>query len=241
MLAHELRNPLGTIRNAVEVLGQLAPPDSELRFTNDVIARQTEHMAHLVDDLLDVTRIVHGKVTIRKEPVELSQIVGTAVESSRRFVDARKQQLTVSLPARPVQLMGDPTRLVQILANLLNNAVKYTDEAGRISLSAAEEKGEVVVRVRDTGIGIAPEMLPRVFDLFTQVPGAVNRSEGGIGIGLAIVDRLVQLHGGTIQAFSEGPGRGTEFVVRLPDASISRGQGPAGCGSQMIERVKSWA
>lgn len=227
ILAHELRNPLGTIRNAAEVLGQFALPDSDLRLAGGVIVRQAEQMAHLVEDLLDVARIAQGKVSIRKEPVELDQAIGRAVETSQRFLDSRKQQLTISLPTRPVQLTGDLVRLVQILTNLLNNAAKYTDEGGRISLSAVDEGGEIVIRVRDTGIGIASEMLPRVFDLFTQVPGMIDRSVGGIGIGLAMVDHLVQLHGGTVQALSDGPGRGSEFVVRLPLASIPPGQDAA--------------
>ena len=216
MLAHELRNPLGTIRNAVQVLKQLGPPDPNLQWARDVIGRQADHMAHLVEDLLDASRIAHGKVRIQKEPVELGQVVGQAVETCRPLLSARKQQVTVSLPSRPVPLLADPTRLVQVLTNLLNNAAKYTDEGGQIWLTAAEEEGEVVVRVRDNGIGIAAEMLPRIFDLFTQVPGALDRSEGGLGIGLAMVGHLVQLHGGTVQAFSDGPGRGSEFVVRLP-------------------------
>lgn len=227
ILAHELRNPLGTIRNAAEVLGQFALPDSDLRLARGVIVRQAEQMAHLVEDLLDVARIAQGKVSIRKEPVELDQAIGRAVETSQRFLDSRKQQLTISLPTRPVQLTGDLVRLVQILTNLLNNAAKYTDEGGRISLSAADEEGEIVIRVRDNGIGIAAEMLPRVFDLFTQVPGMIDRSAGGIGIGLAMVDHLVLLHGGTVQALSDGPGRGSEFVVRLPLASSPPGQDAA--------------
>jgi len=216
MLAHELRNPLGTIRNAVQVLKQLGPPDPNLQWARDVIGRQADHMAHLVEDLLDASRIAHGKVSIRKETIELGQVVGQAVEACRHLLSARKQQVTVSLPSRPVPLLADPMRLVQVLTNLLNNAAKYTEDGGQIWLTAAEEEGEVVVRVRDNGIGIAADMLPRVFDLFTQAPSALDRSEGGIGIGLAMVGNLVQLHGGTVQAFSDGRGRGSEFVVRLP-------------------------
>ena len=144
-------------------------------------------MTHLVEDLLDASRIAHGKVRIQKEPVELDQIVGQAVETCRPLLNARKQQLAVSLPSWPVLLLTDPTRLVQVLTNLLNNAAKDTDEDGQVWLTAAAEEGEVVIRVRDDGIGIAAAMLPRVFDLFTQVPGALDRSEGGLGIGLAMV------------------------------------------------------
>jgi signal transduction histidine kinase len=216
LLAHELRNPLGTIRNALQVLKQFGPPDPNLQWARDVIGRQTDHLAHLVEDLLDASRIAHGKVSIRKETVELGQVVGQAVETCRPVMGARKQQVTVSLPSQPVPLLADPTRLVQVLTNLLNNAAKYTDEGGHIWLTATAEEGEVVLRVRDNGIGIAAAMLPSVFDLFTQAPDAVERSEGGLGIGLAMVGHLVHLHGGTVQAFSDGPGRGTEFVVRLP-------------------------
>jgi signal transduction histidine kinase len=216
MMAHELRNPLSTIRNAVQALKHLDAPAPNLQWARDVIGRQADHMAHLVEDLLDASRIAHGKVSIRKETIELGQVVGQAVEACRHLLSARKQQVTVSLPSRPVPLLADPTRLVQVLTNLLNNAAKYTDEGGQIWLTAAEEEGEVVVRVRDNGIGIAADMLPHVFDLFTQAPAALDRSEGGIGIGLAMVGNLVQLHGGTVQAFSDGQGRGSEFVVRLP-------------------------
>jgi PAS domain S-box-containing protein len=216
MLAHELRNPLGTIRNAVQVLKQFGPPDPNLQWAQDVIVRQSDHMAHLVEDLLDASRIAHGKVRIQKEPIELGRVVDQAVEACRSLLSTRKQQVTVSLPSRRVRLLADPTRLVQVLTNLLNNAAKYTDEGGQIWLTTTAEEGEVVVRVRDNGIGIAAAMLPRVFDLFTQVPAALGRAEGGVGIGLAMVGHLVQLHGGTVQAFSDGPGQGSEFVVRLP-------------------------
>jgi signal transduction histidine kinase len=149
-------------------------------------------------------------------PVELSQLISQAIEAVQPLLNTRTQQLAVSLPSRSVRLLADPTRLVQVLTNLLNNAAKYTEDNGQIWLTAAEEEGEVVVRVRDNGIGIAAVMLPRVFDLFTQVPGALDRSDGGIGIGLAMVDQLIKLHGGSVKAFSDGPGRGSEFVVRLP-------------------------
>ena len=232
MLAHELRNPLGTICNAVQVLKQFGSPDPHLQWAQDVIGRQADHMAHLVEDLLDASRIAYGKVRIQKKPVDLSQVVGQAVEICRPLLSARKQQVTVSLPSRPVPLLADPTRLIQVLTNLLNNAAKYTEEGGHICLTAAEEEGEVVVRVRDNGIGIGAEMLPHVFDLFTQVPGALDRSEGGLGIGLAMVSHLIQLHGGTVQAFSEGPGQGSEFVVRLPllSATCARRDGAGETG-----------
>jgi signal transduction histidine kinase len=216
MLAHELRNPLATILNAVEVLKHLALPDTNLPWARDVIGRQANHMAHMIEDLLDCSRVARGKISIRKEMVQLRQVVGQAVETGRPLLCARKQHLTLSLPSHPVALLADPTRLVQILVNLLNNAAKYTDEGGQIWLSASAEQGEVLLRVRDNGIGIATALLPRVFDLYTQLPAGLAHAAGGLGIGLAMVGHLVQLHGGTVQAFSDGPGRGSEFVVRLP-------------------------
>ena len=215
MLAHELRNPLAAISNAIEVL-RLGRPNADHEWVCDIISRQTEQVLHLVDDLMDVSRLAHGKVSLRKMPVELSQLISQAIEAVQPLLNTRTQQLAVSLPSRSVRLLADPTRLVQVLTNLLNNAAKYTEDNGQIWLTAAEEEGEVVVRVRDNGIGIAAVMLPRVFDLFTQVPGALDRSDGGIGIGLAMVDQLIKLHGGSVKAFSDGPGRGSEFVVRLP-------------------------
>jgi PAS domain S-box-containing protein len=215
MLAHELRNPLAAIGNAIEVL-RLGRPNADHEWVCDVISRQTEQVLHLVDDLMDVSRLAHGKVSLRKMPVELSQLISQAIEAVQPLLNTRTQQLAVSLPSQSVRLLADPTRLVQVLTNLLNNAAKYTEDDGHIWLTATEEEGEVVVRVRDNGIGIAAVMLPRVFDLFTQVPGALDRSDGGIGIGLAMVDQLIKLHGGSVKAFSDGPGRGSEFVVRLP-------------------------
>jgi PAS domain S-box-containing protein len=215
ILAHELRNPLAAISNAIEVL-RLSPPNADPEWVCDVISRQTEQVVHLVEDLMDVSRLAHGKVSLRKVPVELSQLINQAIEAVRPLLNTRTQQLAVSLPSQSVRLLADPTRLVQVLTNLLNNAAKYTEDDGHIWLTATEEEGEVVVRVRDNGIGIAAVMLPRVFDLFTQVPGALDRSDGGIGIGLAMVDQLIKLHGGSVKAFSDGPGRGSEFVVRLP-------------------------
>ena len=215
MLAHELRNPLAAISNAIEVM-RLGPPNADHEWICDVVSRQTEHVLHLVDDLMDVSRLAHGKVGLRKMPVELSHLISQAIEAVQPLLNTRTQHLAVSLPSRPVRLLADPTRLVQVLTNLLNNAAKYTEDDGQIWLTAAEEEGEVVVRVRDNGIGIAAAMLPRVFDLFTQVPGALDRSDGGLGLGLAMVDQLIKLHGGSVKAFSDGPGRGSEFVVRLP-------------------------
>jgi len=215
MLAHELRNPLAAIKNAIEVL-RLGPPNADQEWICDVVSRQTEQVLHLVEDLMDVSRLAHGKVSLRKMPVELSHLISQAIETVQPLLNTRMQQLAVSLPSRPVRLLADPTRLIQVLTNLLHNASKYTEDNGQIWLIAAEVEGEVVVRVRDNGIGIAAAMLPRVFDLFTQVPGALDRSDGGIGLGLAMVDQLIKLHGGSVKVFSDGPGWGSEFVVRLP-------------------------
>ena len=173
-------------------------------------------MGRLVDDLLDVSRITRGKVTLRPEPLDAASAVAVAVETSRPLIDERRHELTVDLPAEPVWVSADPARLAQVLANLLNNAAKYTDKGGRIAVAVGREGGEVVFRVRDTGVGIAPEMLPCVFDLFTQVERSLDRAEGGLGVGLTLVRRLVEMHGGTVQASSAGPSRGSEFVVRLP-------------------------
>ncbi len=215
MLAHELRNPLAATSMAVEVLRQ-SPSMDDTELLCDVISRQTLQMLHLVDDLMDASRIAHGKVRIQKVPVDLEPLISQAIEAVQHLLKTHKQRLTVSLPPQPVKLLADPFRLVEVFTNLLNNAAKYTDEGGQILLMAEEDSDEVVIEFRDTGIGIPIEMLPRIFDPFTQVTGALNSSEGGIGIGLAMVAHLIRLHDGTVQAFSDGPGQGSRFVVRLP-------------------------
>jgi signal transduction histidine kinase/DNA-binding response OmpR family regulator len=216
MLAHELRNPLAPIRNAVEVLRRLGLKDADLEWANEIIGRQVEQLARLVDDLLDISRITGGKIQLRTEPVEIALVVARAVETSRPLIDARRHVLNIVLPAEPLRVDVDAVRIAQVLANLLNNAAKYTGEGGKIELEVAREGAEVVVRVRDNGVGIAPEILPRIFDLFTQADRSLDRSQGGLGIGLTLVRRLVQMHGGTVQAFSAGANRGSEFVIRLP-------------------------
>lgn len=222
MLVHELRNPLAAICGAVQLLRQIGPSDGELPEMFDVIARQSDHMAHLIENMLEASRVTHGKVRIRQEVVEVANIVEQAMEACRSLFDTRNQIVTVTLPEHSVQFIGDSTRLIQILTNLLNNAAKYTDEGGHIRLTATTGDGEVVIRVRDDGIGIGPDVLPRVFELFSQAEEARDRSQGGLGIGLAVVGHLVQLHGGTIHATSAGLGRGSEFVVRLPLPSAAR-------------------
>jgi len=219
MLGHELRNPLAPLANAVRVL-QVDGGNEETRcWAADVIGRQAQHLARLVDDLLDVSRVTRGKVVLRKEPVELGALLRSATETSRPLMEARQHTLALFLPAEAAWLDADSTRLAQVIGNLLNNAAKYTPAGGRIFLSGECSADQVVVRVRDNGEGIAPELLPRVFDLFTQGDRSPARIEGGLGIGLALVRSLVELHGGTVQAASDGPGRGSEFSVRLPRAA----------------------
>jgi PAS domain S-box-containing protein len=226
MLAHELRNPLAPIRNAVQVMRMMDTPDRQLHWARDVIDRQVEDLTHLVDDLLDVSRITQGKVTLKKERVDLESVVTRAVETSRPLIDARNHRFTITLPPETVQLEGDLTRLGQVVSNLLNNAAKYTEEGGEIWLAAEREGDELVLRVKDTGIGIPAETLPHVFDLFSQADRSLDRSQGGLGIGLTLVRSLVEMHGGKVEALSDGPGRGSQFIVRLPsrpeDAQESR-------------------
>ena len=216
MLGHELRNPLAAIANALDCL-RLTDKDEEI-FTGaqDVLDRQVQQMSRLVDDLLDVSRITRGKVELRKEPIKLGSAVDRAVATVQPTVLARRHELSVTLPEEDVLLEADPVRLEQILANLLNNAAKYTEPGGQIWLTGLCEGDHVVLRVRDTGMGIPPHLLPKVFDLFTQGDRSLDRSQGGLGIGLTLVKSLVAMHGGQVQAYSAGPQQGSEFVVRLP-------------------------
>ncbi len=216
MLSHELRNPLAPIRNAVSIMQGQELRDPTLRWARDVIDRQVEQLSRLVDDLLEVSRITMGKITLKKEPLEIAAIVSRALESSRPWIDARHHRLEVVVPSKPVQVEGDLIRLSQVLLNLLNNAAKYTAEGGAIWLSVTEEGREVLIRVRDSGIGIPSDLLSKVFDLFAQGDRNLDRSEGGLGIGLTLVQHIVRMHGGTVMAYSDGPGRGSEFVIRLP-------------------------
>jgi signal transduction histidine kinase/CheY-like chemotaxis protein len=224
VLAHELRNPLAPLRNALEILlradrAGVTDKDQELLA---MMQRQLCYLVRLVDDLLEVSRITRGKLQLRKERVELTPIVESALETSRPLLEAAGHQLVVNLPPDPIKLQADPVRLAQVLANLLNNAAKYTDPGGRIGLTAERQGDEVVVQVRDNGIGIPGAMLPRIFDLFTQVDRLSGRAQGGLGIGLTVVRSLVQLHGGNVSAYSAGSGQGSEFTVRLPVAPESR-------------------
>jgi PAS domain S-box-containing protein len=216
MLAHELRNPLAPIRNAVQIFRGKAPATPELRWATEVIERQVHQMTRLVDDLLDVSRITRGKIELRKERVELAEVVNSAVEASRPLIEKWGHELTVEVPPQVIHVAADPTRLAQVLSNLLNNAAKYTDQGGRIWLTASRQGDDALIRVKDTGAGIPPEMLQRIFEMFTQVDHTLERSEGGLGIGLTLVKRLVEMHGGTVEARSDGPSQGSEFIVRLP-------------------------
>ena len=215
MLSHELRNPLAPILNAVKVL-QLHKGESPIQEkARAIIERQVGQLAHLVDDLMEVSRITVGRVQLRHDRVAVGGIVERAVETTRPLIDQRKHELTVSLPSQPIWLNADAARLEQVIVNLLVNAAKYTNEGGHIWLAIQPEGDECVLRVRDTGVGIAPELLPRIFELFTQADRSLDRSEGGLGIGLALVHRLVVMHGGRVTAHS-AVGGGSEFVVRLP-------------------------
>jgi len=215
-LAHELRNPLAPIRNAAQVLTLTKLTEEQLAWARGVIHRQVEHMARLLDDLLDVARITRGKLQLKRELVDFGTIVDTAVEAARPLITARKHGLSLELPPELPTLRADPVRLAQVISNLLTNAAKYTDASGRISLSARVEEETLRVSVRDNGIGLSPYAREQIFKMFSQVHDDERRSEGGLGIGLALVKGLVHLHGGTIEAISEGPGKGSEFVVTLP-------------------------
>jgi PAS domain S-box-containing protein len=212
-LAHELRNPLAPIRYAVQLLQRRPVDDPSVRAAQDMMDRQVSHMVRLIDDLLDVSRITQGKLELRREPVELSKVLDQALETSRPHL---AQQLTLSLPSEPVRLDADPVRLAQVLSNLLNNAAKFTPKSGRISVGASLEGTTVVIRVKDTGVGIAREQLRHLFQIFSQVGSPLERAKGGLGIGLSLARSLVELHGGSIEARSDGPGTGSEFIVRLP-------------------------
>ncbi|MFO0609976.1 MAG: ATP-binding protein [Polyangiales bacterium] len=224
MLAHELRNPLSPIATALEVMNLRDVDAPEARRARDVIGRQVQQLTRLVGDLLEVSRIRSGKITLHRAPVDLAAAVARAAETVAPFVAERRHALDVRAPVGGVWVDGDLARLAQVVGNLVHNAAKYTDPGGRIDVSVAREGAEAVVRVRDSGVGIPPHMLSQVFDLFTQVDVSLDRSQGGLGIGLALVRRLVGMHGGRVEARSEGEGRGSEFVVRLPaiDAPADR-------------------
>ncbi|OWK44521.1 ATP-binding protein [Fimbriiglobus ruber] len=216
MLAHELRNPLAGISNALHVLGIPGVNSGHTERARGVAERQIQHLTRLVDDLLDVSRVTHGKIRLKKEPVDVVAAAARAAETVAPAIEAHEHEFLLSLPDEPVWVEADATRLEQILANLLNNAAKYTLPGGRIWLSVMDQGDEVAISVRDTGVGIPPDVLPHVFELFAQAGRTLDRAQGGLGIGLTLVKNLVEMHGGSVSADSGGAGRGSEFVVRLP-------------------------
>ena len=219
MLGHELRNPLSPIVTALDLLKRRG--DGSTNREQDIIERQVGHLIRLVDDLLDVSKITRGKIVLRKEPLEIAGVVAKAVEIASDVFEERRHRLSIDVPAEGLRVEGDPVRLAQVLANLLTNAARYTDAGGSVSIRAGRDGQQVVVTVKDSGIGIAPELLPRIFDLFVQGGRSTDRKEGGLGLGLALVKSLVDLHGGSAVARSDGPGSGSEFEIRLPATSAA--------------------
>ncbi len=236
LLSHELRNPLAPLRNALEIMRQAGGNSTVMEKACGMMERQVQQMGRLVDDLLDVSRITRDKLELRKEPIELAAAVQSVVEASGPLIQSSGHTLAVSLPPEPILLHADPTRLAQVLSNLLNNAIKYTEPGGRIWITVERHGGEAVLSIRDTGIGIPADMLPRVFDMFAQVDHSLERTHGGLGIGLTLVRRLVELHGGTVEAASAGPGKGSELTVRLP---ISQTEPPAPRGAAGAEEANA--
>jgi signal transduction histidine kinase len=219
MLAHELRNPLASILNAVRMMRLHLPATAEVENARAIIERQGQHLARLLDDLLDLSRVTHGKIELRKQVLDVRDVVSDAIQSSRATIDQRRHQLTINMPGEAVYVEADPTRLTQIIVNLLTNAAKYTEPGGRIEVALRREGSQMVLSVKDTGKGIPPAQLANIFDPFMQLDASLDRAEGGLGLGLTLVRRLVELHGGTITAYSAGRNHGSEFVVRLPCSS----------------------
>ncbi len=219
MLAHELRNPLAPIVTSVQVLKHPSLGGHQRRRQIEIVERQAAQMSRLVEDLLDLSRVSRGRIELKREPLDLISVLRAAIETSSSLMEARGHHLAVQLPEGPLVLEADAVRLTQVFSNMLQNAAKYTDPGGRIELAVRCEGTCAVVTVQDNGIGIPPELIPRIFDLFMQVPVSIDRSQGGLGIGLTLVKLLVQLHGGDVSARSEGPGRGSCFTVRLPVAT----------------------
>ena len=236
MLAHELRNPLAPISNAVAIIAATEQGNARIRWAREVIERQAGHLTRLVDDLLDVSRITRGKLRLKSAPLDIADTVKRAIESSRPLIEKRGHRLHLELPSEPLMVHGDSMRLTQVVLNLLNNAAKYTPEGGDIWVATEAIDGEVAVRVRDSGMGIAPQMIEGIFDLFAQGERTIDRSEGGLGIGLTLAKRIVALHGGSIKAQSAGPGGGSEFTVVLPrlDTQLAEGD-PKGSITRLPE------
>jgi CheY-like chemotaxis protein len=227
ILAHELRNPLAPIRNAVEIMRRCPIEDPQLIWARDLVERQLGHLARLVDDLLDVSRITRGAITLAREPVSVATVLTRAIETVQPMIVGETHELVIDMRDQSLEVEGDLTRLTQALSNLLNNAVKYTEAGGRINVSVQRAQEMVEVRVKDSGLGISPELLPRLFNLFTQADATTHRAQGGLGIGLALVRKLVEMHDGTVAAYSAGANRGSEFVVRLPLLQNARRRSPA--------------
>jgi len=216
MLGHELRNPLGAISNTIEILRRVGKDTTRLAWGCEVLARQSGQMTRLVDDLLDISRISQGKIELNRQPVRVANLAHQALETCRPMLEARRHQISLQLPTEPVWVKGDAARLIQVLCNLLNNAAKYTDEGGHVRLEVESSGSEVTLQVSDNGRGLPAEALPHLFDLFYQVDRTLDRNDSGLGIGLSLVKRLVELHGGSVRAYSAGVGKGSDFVIRLP-------------------------
>jgi signal transduction histidine kinase/ActR/RegA family two-component response regulator len=221
MLAHELRNPLAPIRTASELLARMLPPDPRTTASVDIIKRQVTHLTRLVDDLLDVSRITQGRIQLQRQPLELSSIISQAMESVEPLLRDKRHKVIVASSFQPLHVNGDSARLVQCVANLLTNAAKYTDPSGEVRVELRSEQSSAVITVTDNGVGIAKELLPRIFELFVQSDRSLDRSEGGLGIGLSVVQRLVEMHDGKVTAASAGPGLGSTFEIRLPLITLS--------------------
>jgi signal transduction histidine kinase len=239
MLAHELRNPLGSILNSTAALGMMDAAGPAAAQARDIVERQAQLMVRLVDDLRDVTRLAQGKFDLRRERFELAAAVAQAVQATAPLFEAQRHRLEVHLSAEPLTLEADRARVVQVLVNLLGNAARYTEPGGVVGLRSAREGGQVVLRVRDSGVGIEPGLLPRVFDMFVQAERSLARSEGGLGIGLTLVKQIVELHGGTVEARSEGRGKGREFEVRLPatPADAPAPPPPSAPAARVVRRI----
>ena len=221
MLAHELRNPLAAIRTAVHILLLKGSDQPELKWGREVIDRQAKHLTRLIEDLLDVSRISTGKIRIKPVRVDVRDVVARAAESVWPLMTGKQHDFQIIQPAHSLMSLVDPARLEQAVSNLLTNAAKYTDNGGSITLTEEQEGSQIVIRVRDNGIGISPELLPSIFDLYTQAEGNLGRSLGGLGIGLTLVKMLVELHGGEVSTTSEGAGKGSEFTIKLPGLRFS--------------------
>jgi len=234
LLAHELRNPLAPIRYALAANKKPGRTPEQCRQAEEIIERQVIHMSRLLDDMLDISRITRGVLELKRTRAELTSVIGAAIETARPMLDEKRHTLVLDLPTAPVQLEADVMRLAQVFSNLLINAAKYTDPGGRIQLRARPQGGDILVSVSDNGIGIPADMLPRVFNMFFQTQSALARAEGGLGVGLSLVRGLVRLHGGSVEARSEGPGRGTEFIVRLPVGPAAALSADAGAEADQI-------